>query len=188
MVERVNHPMPEAAMNHDTYTDAYIEGILTSVRTIAMVGASANKVRPSYFVLKYLLAKGYEVTPVNPGQAGNPILGRTFYARLEDIPDPIDMVDIFRNAEAALAITREAIAIGAKVVWMQLGIRNDEAARLAEAAGLKVVMNRCPKIEYGRLSGEIGWVGVNSRTISSRRPTLMPGFQHHGLRSERSSG
>jgi predicted CoA-binding protein len=159
-------------MNHDSYDADYIAGILRSVRTIALVGASANAVRPSYFVLKYMLSKGYRVIPVNPGLAGQEILGQKVYARLADIPEPVDMVDIFRNAEAALGITREAIAIGAKVVWMQLGVRNDEAAREAEAAGLKVVMNRCPKIEYGKLSGEIGWAGVNSGTLSSARGSL----------------
>ena len=161
-------------MNHDSYSEDYIRSILDKVRTIALVGASANTVRPSYFVLKYLTAKGYTVFPVNPGLAGQEILGCKVYASLADIPEPVDMVDIFRNSEAALEITKEAIAIGAKVVWMQLTIRNDEAAALAEAAGLEVVMNRCPKIEYGRLSGEIGWAGVNSGTLSSKRMVLGP--------------
>jgi predicted CoA-binding protein len=165
-------------MNHDSYSEAYIRDILTSCKVFAIVGASANTVRPSYFVLKYLVAKGYEVYPVNPGQAGNMIAGQQVYAALRDIPQPVDIVDIFRNSEAALEVTREAIAIGAKVVWMQLGVRNDEAARIAEAAGLRVVMNRCPKIEYGRLSGEIAWAGVHTRTLSSRRAVLGPaGFQ-----------
>jgi uncharacterized protein len=164
-------------MNHDSYSGDYITEILSSARTFAMVGASPNPVRPSYFVQKYLLAKGYRVIPVNPGQAE--ILGQTAYPKLADIPEPVDVVDVFRNSEAALEITREAIAIGAKVVWMQLTVRNDEAAALAEGAGLKVVMNRCPKIEFGRLSGEIGWAGVNPRTISSRKPLLGPkGFQN----------
>ncbi|RMF01535.1 MAG: CoA-binding protein, partial [Alphaproteobacteria bacterium] len=135
-------------MNHDSYSDSYIRGILTRYRTFAMVGASANSVRPSYFAMKYLLDKGYTVIPVNPGHAGGEILGQTVYGALHDIPVPVEVVDIFRNSEAALGITRDAIAIGAKVVWMQLGVRNDEAARLAEEAGLEVVMNRCPKIEY----------------------------------------
>lgn len=170
---------PTQPMTHDSYSDAYISGILSEVKTVAMVGASAKRVRPSFFVLKYLLDKGYQVFPVNPGLAGQEILGRRVYGALEEIDEKIDMVDIFRNAEAAGPITDQAIAIGAKVVWMQLGVRNDEAARRAEAAGLKVVMDRCPKIEYGRLSGEIGWVGVNSRTISSKRPKLAgAGYQH----------
>ena len=159
-------------MNHDHYDDAYIRAILESVRTVAMVGASSNTVRPSYFVLKYLIEKGYRLFPVNPGHAGREFLGQKVYASLEDIPEKIDMVDIFRNAEAAGPITDSAIAIGARVVWMQLGVRNDEAAARAEAAGLKVVMNRCPKIEYGRLSGEIAWAGVNSRTLSAKRRML----------------
>ncbi|MBA5776122.1 CoA-binding protein [Stappia sp. F7233] len=171
-------------MNHDSYQDAYIRGILDEVKTIAMIGASANSVRPSYFVLKYLLAKGYDVIPINPGQAGKEILGQPVYGKLADVPRPIDMVDVFRNSEAAGAVVDEALALSPlpKVIWLQLGIRNDEAAARAEAAGIKVVMNRCPKIEYGRLSGEIGWTGVNSRTISSKRPVLQKGFQHRGLR------
>lgn len=159
-------------MNHDSYPDDYIRAILREVKTIAVVGASPKNVRPSYFVVKYLIEKGFTVIPVNPGRAGGEILGQTVYATVADIPIKVDMVDIFRGSEAAGPIVDEAIAIGARVVWMQLGVRNDEAAARAEAAGLKVVMNRCPKIEFGRLSGEIGWVGVNSRTISSRRQTL----------------
>lgn len=166
-------------MDHDRYNDSYIRGVLRDYHTFAMVGASPNKVRPSYFAMKYLIGKGYRVIPVNPGHAGKELLGETVYASLRDIPEPVDVVDIFRNSEAAYEITEEAIAIGAKVVWMQIGVRNDEAARLAEEAGLKVVMNRCPKIEYGRLSGEIGWAGVHTRTLSSQRPVLGPkGFQH----------
>jgi predicted CoA-binding protein len=159
-------------MNHDSYDDDYIRAILRDVKSVAMVGASPNNVRPSYFVLKYLIEKGFTVIPINPGQAGGEILGQTVYASLADIPGPVDMVDVFRSSEAAGPIADEAIAIGAKVLWMQLGVRNDEAAARAEDAGLKVVMNRCPKIEYGRLSGEIAWVGVNPRTISSKRQTL----------------
>jgi len=176
-----------APIDHDSYSDSYIHDILQSVRTIAIVGASSNVARPSYFVLKYLLAKGYTVYPVNPGQAGKTILGQTVYAGLGDIPVAVDMVEIFRNSEAAGPICDEAVSIGAKVVWMQLSVRNDEAAARAEAAGVKVVMNRCPKIEYGRLSGEINWAGVNSRTISSQRTKLQKGFQHFGLRPQRGS-
>ncbi|MEZ5844430.1 MAG: CoA-binding protein [Hyphomicrobiaceae bacterium] len=171
-------------MSHDRYSDDLVADILGTVRVIAMVGASANTNRPSYFAMKYLIAKGYTVHPVNPGLAGQEILGRPVYARLGDVPAPVDMVDIFRNSEAALEITREAIGLkdelGVSVIWMQLGVRNDEAAAEAEAAGLRVIMNRCPKIEYGRLSGEIGWAGVNSGLISSVRPKLSPtGVQSH---------
>ena len=169
-------------MNHDAYSDAYIRDILANNRIIAMVGASPNTSRASYFAMKYLKAKGFRVIPVNPGQAGNEILGEKVYASLADIKEPIDIVDIFRGSAAALTIAREAIRMGAKVVWMQLGVRNDEAAKLAEEAGLKVVMNRCPKIEYGRLSGELNWAGVNSRMLSSKRPLLGPkGVQHRVL-------
>lgn len=171
-------------MNHDAYDNTYIAGILNSVKTVAMVGASANDVRPSFFVLKYLLAKGYTVFPVNPGHAGKEILGRMTYAKLADIPEPIDMVDIFRASAAVAPIVDEALALDPlpKVIWMQLTVRNDEAAARAEAAGVKVVMNRCPKIEYGRLSGEIGWNGVNSGVLSSKKPIMRSGFQSFGIR------
>ena len=173
-------------MNHDSYSDAYIASILKRARTFAFVGASANTSRPSYFAMKYLIAKGYRVIPVNPGHDGGDILGQRVYARLEDIGEPVDVVDVFRNSQAALDITRDAIRLkdklGIKAVWMQLSVRNDEAAAEAEAAGLEVVMNRCPKIEYGRLSGEIGWMGFNTGSVSSRRPLLAPGgVQRHTI-------
>ena len=166
------------------YTDDEIRAVLDGVKTIAMVGASAKDVRPSYFVLKYLLAKGYRVIPVNPGQAGKDILGQKVYGTLADIPEPIDMIDIFRSSEAAATVVDEALALQPrpKVIWMQLGVRNDEAAAKAQAAGLTVIMNRCPKIEYGRLSGEIGWTGVNTKTISAKKPVMRAGYQHWGLR------
>jgi len=172
-------------MDHDAYDNAYISDILNGVRTVAVVGASANDVRPSFFVTKYLLDKGFAVHPINPGHAGKTLLGRTIYGRLADVPEPIDMVDIFRAADAVPGIVAEALALDPlpKVIWMQLTIRNDAAARQAEAAGLKVVMNRCPKIEYGRLSGEIGWNGVNSRVLSSKKPILRQGFQSFGVRA-----
>lgn len=173
-------------MNHDSYDNAYIAGILNSVKTIAIVGASANDVRPSWFVLKYMLAKGFSVFPINPGHAGKEILGRMTYARLADVPEPIDMVDIFRAPAAVPGIIEEILALEPlpKVVWMQLGVRHDEAAAKAEAAGIKVVMNRCPKIEYGRLSGEIGWNGVNSGVLSSKKPIMRQGFQSFGVRQK----
>lgn len=161
-------------MNHESYSPDYIRSILQSVKTIALVGASSNPVRPSYFVLKYLLDKGYRVIPVNPGLAGQEILGAKVYATLKDIPEPVDMVDIFRNSESAGPITDEALALDPlpKVIWMQLSVRNDEAAARAEAAGLQVIMNRCPKMEYGKLSGEWAWVGGNTGIISSKKQTL----------------
>lgn len=161
-------------MNHDTYDDAYIRGILNSVKTIAMVGASPVNVRPSYFAFKYLAQRGYDMIPVNPGQVSKSLMGKPFVASLADIERPIDMVDIFRNADAALQLVKDALALDPlpKVIWMQLGVRNDEACALAEAAGLRVVMNRCPKIEYGRLSSEISWMGVNSRTLSAKRAPI----------------
>lgn len=163
-------------MDHDSYDDAYIRGILNTTKTIAMVGVSANVSRPSYFAFKYLLERGYRVIPVNPGLERD-LLHRTPYGSLLDIPEPVDMVDIFRASQYALAIVEEALKMQPRprVIWMQLGIRNDEAARLAEANGLKVVMNRCPKIEYGRLSSEISWMGVNTRTLTSKKAKILGG-------------
>jgi uncharacterized protein len=160
-----------SAMNHDSYPDNCIRGILNTVKTIAMVGASEKQNRPSYFAFKYLLERGYRMIPVNPGHAGKTLLGQKIHARLVDIAEPIDMVDIFRSSRYALPIVREALSLKPRpqVIWMQLGVRSDEAAALAEANGLKVIMNRCPKIEYGRLSSEIAWIGVNTRTLSSRK-------------------
>jgi predicted CoA-binding protein len=134
-----------------TYSDEYIQGILDDVKTVALVGASDKEERPSYRVTKFLLEQGYKVIPVNPGKAGQEILGQKVAASLADIDEPIDMVDIFRNSEAAGNVTDEAIRIGAKVAWMQLGVVNEEAAKRAEEAGLRVVMDRCPKIEIPRL-------------------------------------
>jgi predicted CoA-binding protein len=159
--------------DHEHYPDGHLRKVLGSVRTIAMVGASPDWHKASSFAMKYLQSKGYRIIPINPRAAGKTILGETCYARLSDIPQKetgkIDMVDIFRNSEAAGGIADEAVDIGAKVVWMQLGVRNDAAAARAEKAGLTVIMNRCPKIEYGRLNGELSWGGFNSRIISSKR-------------------
>jgi predicted CoA-binding protein len=159
-------------MANPEYSDAYINDVLKSVKTIAMVGASANEVRPSFFVFKYLKEKGYRVIPVNPKMAGDDLLGERVYARLQDIDEPIDMVEVFRGGDAAMEVTEDAIAVGARIVWMQLGVVNDQAAEKAEAAGVKVIMNRCPKMEYGRLNGEMGWVGANSGVIDNRRKPL----------------
>ena len=161
-------------MDHTTYSNAYISDILQSVKTIALVGASAKEVRPSYFVMKYLLDKGYKVIPINPGMAGKKLLGQMVYASLSDVPEPIDMVDIFRNSNAAGPITDEALTLDPlpKVIWMQLSVRNEEAAAKAEKAGLKVVMDRCPKMEYGKLSGEWAWVGGSTGKISSKKQTM----------------
>jgi predicted CoA-binding protein len=161
-------------MNHDHYDDAFIRGILTSVKTIAMVGASPVNVRPSYFAFKYLVERGYDMIPVNPGQVGKSLIGKPFVATLKDIDRPVDMVDVFRNSDRVMAVVDEALALPTrpKVIWMQLGVRNDDAAAKAEAAGITVVMNRCPKIEYARLTSEIQWVGVNSRTLSAKRAPI----------------
>jgi predicted CoA-binding protein len=163
-------------MDHDNYPDSYIRGILNTVKSIAMVGVSPKDNRPSYFAFKYLLERGYRMIPVNP-QAGGEILGQKVYAKLADIPEAVDMVDIFRAAKYVPGIVAETLALTPRpsVIWMQLGIRDDESAKVAEAAGLRVVMNRCPKIEYGRLSSEIAWMGVNTRTLSSQKAKLLGG-------------
>jgi len=178
-------------MTHDHYDDAYIRGILNTVKTIAMVGVSNKESRPSYFAFKYLLERGYRMIPVNPALAGGEVLGQKVYARLGDIPEPVDMVDIFRASPYAVGIVEEALELQPRprVVWMQLGIRNDQAAALAEANGLKVVMNRCPKIEYGRLSSEISWMGVNSRTLTSKKAQMFGrGIQRMSLNRTTTAG
>ena len=167
---------PGSGRNHDNYTDAYLKDVLDRVRVIAMVGASTDWNRPSSFVMKYLRQKGFRVIPINPkaAAAGQTIQGETVYAGLADVPEPIDMVDIFRSSEAAGPIVDAALALTPppKVIWMQLTVRNDAAAARAEAAGLEVVMNRCPKIEYSRLHGELSWTGINSKLITSKRRKL----------------
>lgn len=164
----------EAPLPPLVYEDAAVGGILKTVRTIAMVGASPNWVRPSNFAMKYLLGKGYKVIPINPGHAGKEIWGQEVFAELGDVPGPIDMVDVFRASKDAGGIVDRAIELkdekDIKIIWMQLGVRDDAAAARAEAAGITVIMDRCPKIEYGRLFGELGWCGVNSGVISAKRP------------------
>jgi uncharacterized protein len=171
--------------DHDHYPDTLIRSVLKSVKTIAMVGASDNPARPSYLVLKYLMERGFKVIPVNPGKAGNTFLGATFVASLADITEPVDMVDIFRASDAAAGVVDQALAMKPLpgVIWMQLSVRHDAAAAKAEAGGVQVIMNRCPKIEYGRLSGEISWQGVNSRILSSKKPVMaLKGVQKLTLR------
>src|SRR5258708_1100114 len=158
-------------MNHDAYDDNYIRSILNGVKSIAMVGASPVNGRPSYFAFKYLAERGYEMIQVNPGDGGKSLLDKPFVASLLDIGGPVDMIDIFRNSSHIGPVVDEALKMTPlpKVIWMQLGARDDAAAAKAEAAGFKVVMNRCPKIEYGRLSSEISWMGVNSRALREKR-------------------
>ena len=157
------------------YPDELIKRVLGSVKTVAIVGVSEKESRASHFVMKYMQGKGYRMIPVNPSLAAQRLLGEKVYPDLKSIPVPVDMVDIFRNSEAAGALSDEAIAIGAKVVWMQLGVINEAAAKRAEEAGLTVIMDRCPKMEYSRFSGEFGWVGRNSRIIDNRRKQLGAG-------------
>ena len=143
--------------------------ILTENRTIAMVGLSADPMRPSHFAAIYMQSMGYDIVPVNPRYVGETILGQPVYARLEDIPSPVGIVDVFRRAEEAPAIAKSAIAIGANVLWLQLGVMSDEAARLAREAGLEVVMDRCVKIEHARFFGGLNLVGMNTGVVTSRR-------------------
>lgn len=154
------------------YSDTLLRHVLSTVRTIALVGASGDWKRPSFFAMKYLQRRGYRVIPVNPGRAGSEILGETVYASLADIPGDIDMVDVFRASDAALGVAEETVALkdekNIKVLWLQLGVRNDAAAELAEGAGLQVIMDRCPKIEFARLSGELSWSGINTGIITSK--------------------
>jgi len=173
--------------SHEHYEVEYISEILAQSKSIAVVGASAKTIRPSYFVVKYLLSKGYDVMPVNPGHAGRTICGVMTYSALSQIDRPIDMVDIFRNSAAALSVVHEALLLDPlpRVIWMQLGVVNHEAANLAQDAGIKVVMNRCPKIEYARISGEIGWAGVNSGVLSSQKPVLKKGFQSFDITTKK---
>jgi predicted CoA-binding protein len=152
------------------YSDAHLRGILKSVRTMAMVGVSTNPVRPSYFVGRYLTLKGFTVIPVNPAYAGERLFGREVLRDFEEIDEPVDMVDIFRRSEHVPEIVENALAAleGLKVIWMQIGVENAEAAARAEAAGLTVIQNRCPKIEYQRLFGELRMGGFATGVISSK--------------------
>ncbi len=173
--------------DRDRYSDDHIRKILLSVRSVAIVGASANKVRPSYFVATYLAAKGYDVYPINPGWAGKTIADAMTYASLEELPGPVDMVDYFRKPDFLPEFVSQIVQMPQlpKVVWLQLGIRDDKVAEALEMAGITVIQNRCPKIEYARLCGEIGWCGFNRRVISSKKPILKPGFQHFSLGNDR---
>ena len=165
--------MPDSLIiNHDNYSDRYIREILRSVRNIAIVGASINWKRPSNFVMKYLIQKGYRVIPVNKNVAGEKIYNEPVYTDLSLVKETVDMVDMFRPAKEARQLVEDAIKIGAKVFWMQFELRNDKAAKIAEDAGVKVVMNRCPKIEYARLFGELGWNGFNTGVISVKRKRI----------------
>lgn len=155
------------------YPDSLLLGILRETRTIAMVGVSPNWNRPSYFAMRYLQRKGFRVLPVNPRAVGTPILDEQVYPDLASIPIEVDVVDVFRRPDETPPIAESAVAIGAKVLWMQLGIRNADSVRIGEAGGLTVVQDRCMKIEYGRLGGELAWSGINTRIISSRRRGLL---------------
>jgi predicted CoA-binding protein len=161
---------PRVRMSDEIST---LRRILEENRVIAMVGLSADWFRPSYFAAKYMQEHGYRVIPVNPRYAGKTLLGETCYASLKDIPDKVDLVDVFRKTEDVMPIAEEAIAIGARVLWQQIGVKNDKAAAAAGKAGLEAVMDRCVKIEHARLFGGLNWVGVNTRVISAKRPKVI---------------
>ena len=167
----------------ETYPPGLIADVLRSARTIAVVGASANPQRPSSFVIADLAKKGYDVVPINPGRAGSTIMGLPCFATLADVPRPIDMVDVFRRAEAVPAVLDEALALAPRpqVLWLQLGIVHMEAAERARAAGMVVIQDRCPKIEFGRLSGESGRMGIASGIVSARRRVAGGRMQSLGL-------
>lgn len=165
--------LPAAAPTPLVYPDELILGILRDSRTIAMVGASPNWNRPSYFAMRYLQRKGFRVIPVNPRALDAPILGEQVYPDLASIPVPVDVVDVFRRPEDVPPIAAAAVAIGAKVLWLQLGIRNADAKAIAEAGGLTLIQDRCMKIEFGRLSGELSWSGINSGIVTSRRRRIL---------------
>ena len=173
-------------MNHDAYPNSYIRSILHDVKTIALVGVADSPVRASNIVARYLVGKGYRVYTINPNIAGKEIAGQNVLARLADAPEPIDMVDIFRRPDAIAGVVDEALALvpKPKVIWLQLGLRDDAVAERAEAAGVRVVMDRCPKLEYGRLAGENQWAGMNSRIVTTRKPVLAAGHQHFSLRAK----
>ena len=192
----------EKDVNHDDYDDKYIIEVLRDAKTVAMVGASANWNRPSFFAMKYMQQKGFRVIPVNPGVAGKEILGEMTVARLDEIEDPIDMVDIFRNSEAAGQITDDAIKAGAKIVWMQLGVRNDEAAKRAEDAGLRVVMRSLPedrirtslrraelaRHQFARHYQQTAKTGLRSRDMSNRKPGIETLSVHAGTPPDPTTG
>ena len=177
----------KGAADHDAYADEFLRDVLRRVKSIAIVGASANERRPSYFVTRYMVSKGYTVLPINPGRAGGEIAGLPAFATLADLPHPVDMVDVFRKPDALPDVARDVLAMPVlpDIVWFQLGIRDDAVAGVLETAGITVVQDRCPKIEYARLCGEIGWTGFNRRTISARKPRLSAGYQHFGLADRR---
>ena len=148
--------------------------ILKESKTIAVVGLSANWYRPSYFAAKYMQEHGYKIIPVNPAYVGQEVLGESCYSSLEDIPESVDMVDCFRKSEDIEPIASQAVTIGAKIIWLQLGVKNESASEIASAAGMTYVENRCVKIEHGRLFGGLNWVGVNTKVISAKRPKWLP--------------
>ena len=156
------------------YDDKFILNILQQTKNIAMVGLSSDWNRPSYFVARYLTDRGYNIFPVNPKEKNNYILGKRVYSNLNEIKNKIDMVDIFRNSKAALGIVKEAINLKPNTIWMQIGIINLKAEKLAKENKIKVVMNRCPKIEFCRLSGELGWAGINSGLFTNKRKITRP--------------
>ena len=160
--------------NHIIYEDNYIRNILENTKTIAMIGLSSSWQRPSYFVAKYLLDRGYKIFPVNPREAGKKILEQKVYSNLSEIKEKIDMVDIFRKTSDVGYIINDVLKIKPSTIWLQIGIINLYAEKLAKNNKINIVMDRCPKIEYGRLSGELGWAGINSGVFYNKRRVIRP--------------
>ena len=160
--------------HHNYYSDQKLRRILRDVKTFALIGASTVWRRPSYYAMTYLQHKGFKIIPINPARVGETILGEKVYGSLTDVPHQLDMVDIFRNSEAALSITKAALKIKPQTIWMQIGVKNDKAAEIAKKHGIDVIMNRCPKIEFCRLSGELGWAGINSGLFWNNRRIIRP--------------
>ena len=156
------------------YEDHYIKSILDNTKTIAMIGLSSSWQRPSYFVAKYLLDRGFKIFPVNPREAGKTILSQKVYSSVSEIKEKIDMVDIFRKSNDVELLIDDVINIKPSTIWLQIGVINFKAEKLAKKNKINIVMNKCPKIEYGRLSGELGWAGINSGVFLNKRRVIRP--------------
>ena len=156
------------------YSDRFISSVLYKTKTIAIIGLSSSWNRPSYFVAKYLIDRGYKIYPINPKEAGKKILGQKVYSNITEIKDKIDMVDVFRKSSEIDKIIEDILACNPQFIWLQIGVINNKLAKVAANKNIPIIMNRCPKIEYSRLSGELGWGGINSGNIVNKRRIIKP--------------
>ena len=156
------------------YSDRVISSVLYKTKTIAIIGLSSSWNRPSYFVAKYLIDRGYKIYPINPKEAGKKILGQKVYSNITEIKDKIDMVDVFRKSSDIDKIIEDILACNPQFIWLQIGVINNKLAKVAANKNITIIMNRCPKIEYSRLSGELGWGGINSGNIVNKRRIIKP--------------